>query len=257
MNDLFGLAGLFIAAVSAGVVNSVAGGGTLISFPSLVAFGQSEIVSNATNAGALWPGSLSSAFGYRKDTVLNRNLLALLIVPSLIGALLGALILVTTPPAMFGVVVPFLVLFATLLFAARKSLARKFAKKPMPGESVATLGRIWGFLFQLFVATYGGYFGAGMGILMLGSFSVMGLRDIHVMNAMKTALGTLINVTAFAFFATKGLVAWPLAILMAAGAIIGGYVGARSAKHVREDFLQLFIVGVGLVVSLWFFVRLI
>ena len=180
MIEIFGLAGLFLAAVVAGAINSVAGGGTLISFPSLVAFGEPDIISNATNTAALWPGSLSSAVGYRKFTHVNRTLLTLLIVPSFIGGLLGAVVLVVTPESLFQLVVPCLILFATILFAARNFISRKLAMKTTE-ETVTRSGRIWGFFFQLFVAAYGGYFGAGIGILMLGSLSVMGLRDVHVM----------------------------------------------------------------------------
>ena len=121
MADILGLAGIFVAGILAGAINSVAGGGTLISFPSLVAFGESQIVSNATNTAALWPGSLSSAIGYRKDTPMPAGLLATLLIPSFIGGILGAWILVSTPPGIFNIVVPFLVLFATLLFAFQRS----------------------------------------------------------------------------------------------------------------------------------------
>lgn len=255
MSDLIGLAGLFFAGMAAGAINSVAGGGTLISFPSLVAFGQPEIISNATNTAAMWPGSLSSALGYRKDTSVQRGLFITLAIPSLIGGLLGAVILVITPAETFKRVVPFLVLFATLVLASRDILARRFGGNPTGEEGVTTVGRIWGAISQLLVATYGGYFGAGIGILMLGSFSLMGLRDIHKMNAIKTPLGAIINVTAFVFFALKGLVVWPLAILMTAGSIIGGYGGARSAKRVNPGLLHFCVVAVGLLVSSWFFVK--
>jgi uncharacterized protein len=253
--SILGLAGLFAAAFTAGAINSVAGGGTLISFPSLVAFGEPDIISNATNTAALWPGSLSSAVGYKKDTIIDRGLLAMLIVPSLIGGLLGAVILVNTPESLFRLVVPFLILFATCLFAARKTIARKLSMKTEK-DKITIRARLWGFFFQLFVAAYGGYFGAGIGILMLGSLGVMGLRDVHAMNAIKTVLAAIINVTAFIFFAAKGLVVWPLAILMAIGAIGGGYIGARSAKRIKENYLQLFIVAVGLIIVAWFLTRL-
>ncbi len=255
MIELVELAGLFLAAVVAGAINSVAGGGTLISFPSLVAFGEPEIISNATNTAALWPGSVSSAVGYRKFTHVNRTLLTFLIVPSIIGGLVGAVILVVTPESLFKLVVPFLILFATILFAARNFISRKLAMKTTE-ETVTRSGKVWGFFFQLFVAAYGGYFGAGIGILMLGSLSVMGLRDVHVMNAIKTPLQAIINLTAFLFFALKGLVVWPLALLMAVGAIIGGFVGARSAKHVKQNYLQVFIIAVGLIITTWFLLRL-
>jgi uncharacterized membrane protein YfcA len=162
---------------------------------------------------------------------------------------------VITPAETFKHVVPFLVLFATLMLASRDIIAREVGSNPAGQERVTTFGRIWGVLFQLFVATYGGYFGAGIGILMLGSFSLMGLGDIHKMNAIKTPLAAIINLTAFFFFALKGLVVWPLAILMAGGAIMGGYGGARTAKHVNPRLVHYCVVIVGLVVSGWLFIK--
>lgn len=254
MTDLSGWVVLFIAAIIAGAINSVAGGGTLISFPSLIAFGVPSIEANATNTAAMWVGSLSSAMAYSKDTKVYRDLLLPLVIPSIIGGLLGAFALVVTPPQLFNQIVPFLVLFATLLFAFRDVITKLF-KLNDGAESVNALGRVWGFLFQLFVAMYGGYFGAGIGILMLASLSVMGLRDIHRMNGLKTILATLINVIAFVFFALKGLVVWHLAVLMALGALIGGYGGARLAKRVDQRYIRAFVIVVGLVVSVWLFVK--
>lgn len=251
---IVGLVGLFFAAMIAGVINSVAGGGSLISFPALIAFGVPAVPANATNTAALWPGTLSSVFAYTRDTTLYRDLVLPLVIPSVLGGLLGAFVLVITPPEWFDWIVPFLVLFATLLFAFRDQFNRLFNLGGSE-ERVTALGRVWGFLFQLFVATYGGYFGAGIGILMLGSLSVMGLRDIHRMNALKTLLGTMINVIAFCFFALKGLVVWPLALWMTLGAVIGGYVGARTAKRVDQRYIRAFVMVVGLFVAVWLFVK--
>jgi len=255
VHELLTLAGLFLAALTAGALNAVAGGGSLISFPSLVAFGQPAILANATNTAALWPGSLSAAWAYRRDTALYHDLLAVLLLPSLLGGLLGAYVLVSTPPELFDRVVPFLVLFATALFALRDVINRWTKAGAAGDERVGWAGKLWGFVFQLFVATYGGYFGAGAGILMLGSLSLMGLRDIHRMNGLKTVLGTLINVIAFAFFAAKGMVVWRLAVLMAVGAIIGGWAAARAAKRVDQRWLRGFVIAVGLGVSVWLFAR--
>lgn len=254
MTDIMGLMGLVFAALAAGTINSVAGGGTLISFPALVAFGQPEIASNATNTAALWPGSVSSALGYRKDTPVQRGLLILLAIPSLVGGLIGAVILVNTPAEVFKLIVPFLVLFATLVLASRNMLSKRFGSRT-DGEHVTRMGQVGGTIFQFLVGTYGGYFGAGIGILMLGSFSLMGLRDIHKMNALKTPLQAAVNLTAFIFFAVKGLVIWPLAFLMMAGSITGGYGGARVAKRVNPRLLHYCIVVIGLVVSGWFFFK--
>lgn len=252
VNYLLGIIGLFIAGIIAGSINAVAGGGTLVSFPSLVGLGEAEIVANATNTAALWPGSFSSAIGYRKDTEVNRGMLIGLLVPSFIGGALGAIILVITPPNLFKIIVPFLVLFATLVLAARNALTRKIGERLAVGEHRTTLaGRIWGFFFQLFIATYGGYFGAGMGILMLGSLSIMGMRDIHKMNALKTPLQAVINMTAFVFFALKGLVDWPTALVLCIGAITGGYGGARLAKRVNPKVLNTCVVALGFCVSAW------
>ncbi len=254
MENLVVIIGLFLAGVFAGAINSVAGGGSLISFPSLVASGVPAIPANATNTAAMWPGSLSSAWAYSRETKTNLSLVLTLLVPSAIGALLGAIALVVTPPELFDEIVPFLVLFATVLFATRGFFDR-LAKPKDGAESVTVLGRVWGFVFQLFVATYGGYFGAGIGILMLGSLSIMGMRDIHQMNALKTILAVGINLIAFFYFVARGLVIWHIAILMTIGAIIGGYYGARLARRVDQRILRVFVVVTGLVVSAWFYVK--
>lgn len=254
MPDPIGFISVFLAAVVAGAVNSLAGGGSLISFPTLVAIGQPAILANATNTAAMWPGSLSGAVAYNQDSRIDRRLLLTLFLPSLIGGLLGAVVLVVTPPALFDRIVPVLVLFATLLFASRDLIDRLFQRSERE-ERVSNVGRVWGFLFQLFVATYGGYFGAGIGILMLGSLSIMGLNDIHRMNGIKTVLAALINVIAFVYFAVQGLVVWPLAVVMAAGAIIGGFGAARFARRVEQRWLRAFVVTVGLAVSVWLFVK--
>jgi uncharacterized membrane protein YfcA len=252
---MVGWVGLFVAGTIAGAINSVAGGGTLISFPALIAFGVPPVPANATNTAAVCPGALSSAYAYRHDLPKDHGLLTLLFLPSLIGGLLGAWILAQTPNWLFARIVPFLVLFATLLFATKDLFARRLGFATLDGTHTSLAGRIWGFFFQLFVAAYGGYFGAGIGILMLASLGVMGFHDIHRMNSIKTLLSTLINGMALLYFIAKGLVVWPIALLMAAGAILGGYVGARMAKRVRQQTLRIFIVGVGLSVSAWLFFR--
>jgi uncharacterized membrane protein YfcA len=255
LDSIAGLTGLFIAGVAAGAINSVAGGGTLVSFPALIAFGVPPVPANATNTAAVCPGALSSAYAYRHDFPKQQGLLALLLLPSLLGGFLGAWVLAQTPNWLFARIVPFLVLFATILFAARDRFARRLGFAAIEDAHPSLAGRIWGFFFQLFVAAYGGYFGAGIGILMLASLGVMGLRDIHRMNAIKTILSFLINGMALIYFIAKGLIVWPIALLMAAGAILGGYVGARLAKRINQRHLRLFIIAVGLFVSTWLFLR--
>jgi uncharacterized membrane protein YfcA len=245
---------IFISAVLAGMLNSVAGGGSLISFPTLVAVGHPAIIANATNTAGIWTGTLSSAVAYRKDTEMYRGLLFTLIIPSIMGGLLGAFALVATPPDIFDRIVPFLVLFATIIFTFKERISRLFGGGES-GEEIRGSHKIFGFLFQLFIATYGGYFGAGIGILMLGALSVMGLHNIHTMNGLKVVLGTMINVIAFVFFAIKGLVVWPAALVLAAGAIIGGYAGARTAKRIPQEYIRGFVILVGISVSIWLFIK--
>jgi uncharacterized protein len=256
--EILGLLGLFIAAMLGGAINSVAGGGSLIAFPALLAlgvpYGVTPVLANATNTAALLPGSISSAIAYREELPTMRRVLLTLLPASLVGGLLGAIALVAAPEV-FGRIVPFLVLFATLLFAGRDLFNRLTKKNGSVEKPVSWIGNIWGVLFQIAVATYGGYFGAGIGILMLASLSIMGLHNIHRMNAVKTVLAAAINGVALIYFIAQGKVVWPLALLMAVGAIIGGYGGARLAKRVDQRYVRGFVVVAGLLVSVWLFVR--
>jgi uncharacterized protein len=253
--DPIGLIVLFIAAVVGGAINSVAGGGSLITFPSLIAFGVSPVMANATNTAALLPGSISSAIAYRQDLPSQRKLLMTLLPASLVGGLVGAVALIAAPQ-IFSRIVPFLVLFATLLFAGR-NLFNKLTNPngALVEKPVSWAGNIWGVAFQIAVATYGGYFGAGIGILMLASLSIMGLHNIHRMNAVKTVLAAAINGVALVYFIIQQQVNAPLAILMAIGAVIGGYTGARLAKQINQDYVRAFVVVAGLAVSAWLFIK--
>ncbi len=260
LSHFLSLVFLFLAACVGGAINAVAGGGSLIAFPALVVFGVDKIIANATNTAALWPGTLGSVWAYREDLKPMRNLWVVLFLPSLVGGLLGALLLTRTPPALFSLIVPVLVLFATLIFAARdvfdRLAARNIEAIQHANEGrVSALARLWGIGFQLFVATYGGYFGAGIGILMLASLSLMGLQDIHRMNALKTGLASIINGVALLFFAISGIVNWPLALLMGAGGMLGGYLGARLSKRVNQVVLRRFVVLMGLIASVYLLFR--
>ena len=256
MPSSLGVVGLFFAAMMGGALNAIAGGGSLISFPSLVAYGVLTVPANATNTAALWPGSIGSVFGFWHEVRQQRSLLLLLLAPSLVGGLLGAFVLVSTPEAVFQRIVPFLVLFATCLFAARDWFARFSKTNPTSGQEHITLvGGIWGILFQVAIATYGGYFGAGQSIMMMASLSIMGLRDIHRINGLKTALALSVNGIALVYFALRGIVVWHLALIMGVGAILGGYVAARLSKRIDQQHLRAFVIIVGLVVSAWLFLK--
>ena len=210
-----------------------------------VAFG---VTANATSTVAIWPGTVGSTWGYRRELRDAEPRFRWLIVPSLVGGLTGALLLRWTPPAIFDRMVPFLILFATLLFMVQEPVQRMLKTDGRSGHQSAHwfAGMM---LFQLMVGLYGGYFGAGIGILMLASLGLLGFEDVHAMNALKVRLGFLINVVAALYFIISGLVEWPSAGIMAVGTVVGGYAGAQFAQKIPQARVRSLITLIGLVIS--------
>ena len=246
---------ILIAALLAGAVNSIAGGGTLLSFPALLWIGRNPIMANATNAVALWPGSLAAMLGFRNELAKVQRWLLLLTLPSLAGGIIGAVLLLHTSTVTFTRLVPFLILGATLLLAtqelitSRLGLLGKAEGKPAVGWIVLV------FTFQFLVGLYGGYFGAGMGILMLAALGLIGLTDLHQMNGLKNLLAICINGVAAIYFAASGAVIWVDAIEMAAAAIVGGFLGARMARKLGRVFVRRAVVVIGLSMSVALFFK--
>lgn len=241
------LALLFVGAFAAGVVNSIAGGGTLITFPLLIWLGLDAKVANATSTVALWPGLFGGLYGYRKELENSSAILWRLGLTSVIGGGLGAWLLIWTPSPIFARLVPFLILFATILFMAQGSINRRLRLQPIVAEPKASwwLGAI---IFQFFSSMYGGYFGAGNGILMLAAMGLLGLHDIHRANGIKNFLGICINSVAVLSFSLTHLVVWSDALLMAVGALLGGYFGAHMAVRVGQVWVRRGIVAIGFVI---------
>jgi uncharacterized membrane protein YfcA len=235
-----------LAALAAGAINSIAGGGTLISFPALVWIGVNPVMANATNSFAMWPGSFAAMFGYRRDLVNIRRWLLLLTIPAFAGGAAGAVLLLHTSTKTFSRLVPFLILGATLLLAAQEFITRQLGivahahEKPTPGWVVFV------FVFQFLVGIYGGYFGAGIGILMLAALGLIGLTDMHEMNGLKNLLAICINGVAALYFAFSGAVLWKDGVIMGIAAIAGGYLGARIAKRLGRTFVRRAVVAIGL-----------
>ena len=261
---------LLIAAALGGAVNAVAGGGTLLTFPALLWAGQLARVANATSTVALWPGAASSFWAYRGELGSSRGEIAMLSIPSFLGGIAGAILLVSTSNDSFARVVPFLILLATTLFIAQEPLSRWLRRRAARGatsqppedavvvDSLPKASRArWAsvLLIQFAVGVYGGYFGAGIGILMLAAFGLLGLTNIHHMNALKNLNGMCINGIAAALFVAKGLVRWDIALLMAAGAIFGGYAGAGTARRIGQKNVRRIIILIGLALTLWLLVR--
>jgi uncharacterized membrane protein YfcA len=238
-----GLLTMFVAATVAGVINSMAGGGTLLTFPALLWVGVPAITANATNTVALWPGSVGSVWGYRRELASVQRQLFALVVPSVAGGFAGALLLHLTPETLFERLVPWLILFATGLFMAQEPIQRRFDLSQAHAARSHWLS--WTMVFQFAVGVYGGYFGAGIGILMLAALSLIGHTDIHQMNAVKTLLAVSVNGIAALYLALAGLVVWPYALLMAAGAIAGGVAGPGVARRVGRAAVRRVVIAVG------------
>lgn len=243
---------LFLAALAAGAINSVAGGGSFISFPALLLAGVPPITANATNTVALWPGVLASIGAYRRELAVQRRGLLLFSAISLAGGLLGALLLLRTREAVFEQLIPYLLLVATAVFALSPRLTR--LTRSLGGKGHAGAGRRAAILTVYFaVAIYGGFFGAGLGILTLAVLSLLGLDNIHEMNALKTLQAGLVNGVAVVTFVVAGVVQWPAALLMAAGAIVGGYAGAALARKVKPAYVRALVIAISVSLTLYFF----
>ncbi len=248
---------LFAAAIIGGTLNAVAGGGSFFTFPALIFTNVGAKIANATSTVALWPGSVASIGAYRRELVeQQRGFLFLLTGTSLIGGTLGALLLLNTPQSTFVNLIPYLLLGATLLFALSPYITARLRMRTIEKTtriSMTTLVVIA--LVQFVIAIYGGYFGGGIGILMLASLAFMGMDDINKMNSVKTVLAAAINGAGVVTFIIAGAVLWPQAILMVAGGIIGGYGGAYYARKIAQKWVRLFVIIVGIVLTIYFFIH--
>ncbi|MEX1117478.1 MAG: sulfite exporter TauE/SafE family protein [Terrimicrobiaceae bacterium] len=239
---------LLAAAVLAGAMNAVAGGGTLLTFPALLAFGMPSIQANATSTLALVVGLVGSAYAYRSHMPVIKPWLLRFGPASVVGGIVGAWLLTVTPEKTFSALVPFLLLFATILFMAQGLVRRWIAFD----HQTARFG-VWGIAAQLLIAIYGGYFGAGIGILMLAAFGLLGFTKIHEMNALKTILASAINVIAATYFIMVGLIAWPQAIVLSVGATAGYFFGAHYSQKIPEARVRQVVVLIGLLITVSLF----
>ncbi len=252
--DLFEIALIGIAAFAAGAVNSVAGGGTFFSFPALLAVGVPPVVANASNSVSLWPGSLAGAWAFRRELKRFSRSLPMLTMVAFLGGISGGLLLLTTSNAAFAMLIPWLLLLATVLFAFSAHLSAVVRKwKPAPeGADERHIGP-GGYVFQLVVSVYGGFFGAGMGILMIAALAIQGFKDVHEINALKNWLSAVIYSVAVGTFVIANAVSWPHTLIMIVTATFGGYWGAAVARKLPALWLRRFIITVGGLLTLYYF----
>lgn len=250
---------LCLAAALGGAVNSIAGGGTLLTFPALFAAlgstGDAAVIANATSTVALAPASLAALFGYRREIRHERYWAMALLGPSLVGGLIGSVLVVALPSDSFKTAVPWLILTAGLLFALQPQISKMLGIGKSDGGPPTRGMLIGAIVFQFFVGIYGGYFGAGIGILMLAALALMGLDDIHRMNAVKTLLAGVVNGTSVAVFVYSGVVNWPFALAMAVAGSIGGYLGAHTARKVNRAVVRSLVVTLGFLLAAYYFYR--
>jgi len=266
---------LFIVAFMGGALNAVAGGGSFLTLPALIYAGVPAVSANATNTLALWPASISSAWAYRRELAAARSWVASLGVVSLAGGILGGLLLVRTSDDAFLRLLPWLLLIAAATFSFGGALPQRVAgaatqhptaatqhptdsvehptgsvqHHPVSTEHLAVLA------FQFLIAVYGGYFGGGMGIMMLAALTIAGMKDIHEMNAVKSVLAVAINGVALAEFVALGTIAWAPGLIMMAGGIAGGYAGAATARRVTPRFVRVLVTVIAWGMTLFFFLR--
>jgi uncharacterized protein len=237
-----------VAAFAAGAMNSVAGGGSFLSFPALIFAGVPPISANATNNCAMWVGTIGSARGYKEEIKQHRALLLPVIAISVVGALIGACALLLTPSTLFERLIPWLLLFATTVFAISPWLARKNAID-VPKHAA------WQLIVQFFVSIYGGYFGAGMGIMMLAVLAFTGLPSFNAQNAIKNVLTVTINGVALIPFVIARVVDWRFAIPMAVIALAGGYFGARFFRQFPQKHSRVIVIAIGITMTALFFTK--
>jgi len=251
--DLRQIIFLFVAGGLGGALNSVAGGGSFISFPALLFVGVPPIPANATNALALWTAAAASGGAYRSRLNVPRRVLIPLMAASLLGGLAGAFLLLRTPAHTFMQVLPWLTLGATLLFAFGGRLSGgRISGVGHEATRAAILGAA---IFQLLVAVYGGYFGGGMGIVMLAMLTTLGMADIHDMNALKSVMGFVINGVAVTAFIVAKAVYWRQGLVMIGGGIVGGYFGAHYAQKLPQRWVRAFVIVIGSGMTAYFFVK--
>ncbi|MDT8305878.1 MAG: sulfite exporter TauE/SafE family protein [Anaerolineae bacterium] len=243
-----------LAAIAAGAVNALAGGGTLISFPILIAVGVPPVNANVTNTVSLIPGYLGATFAQLNDLRGQGSRLWWLLPVGAIGGLVGGVILLATEEALFSALVPYLILFAAALLAIQEPLRARIVRR-LEARGSANSTPFWSVIPVVIAAIYGGYFGAGVSVIVLAVLGLVFDDSLTRLNALKQAISFSINITAAIFFIFSGEVVWPAAAVMAVGALIGGAFGGRIAGRIQAATLRLVVVVIGVVVAAIYLVR--
>lgn len=253
-NMLFNLLSLFTAGFLGGVLNSIAGGGSFITFPALLFFGVPPISANATNTFASCAGYLSGAFAFRKDLYAHKRELPFILLVSLAGGIAGAWLLLQTPESVFRVIIPWLLLFATLLFIFGGKLNSTLKNFALYHQHASIIGRLLLVLLLLGICIYGGFFNAGLGIIVLSYLALAGYSNINTMNGLKLLVSSAISLIAIVLFIYRGVIAWQEGMSVLLGTLVGGYVAAHISRKLSQKHIRSFIITVSCVITFYFFI---
>ncbi len=247
---------LFAAGLLGGVINSIAGGGSFITFPALLFVGVPPISANATNTFAACAGYLSGTYAFREELAAHRRELPLLILISLVGGVLGAWLLLQTPEALFREAIPWLLLFATVLFVYGGQINGVLKRFTGVHQHVSLLGQGLLLLVLLGVSTYGGFFNAGLGIIILSYLALAGYRDIHAMNGIKLLVSTVVSLVAIVLFVLDGVIVWYEGSVVLLGTLVGGYMAAHLSRRLSQEWVRKMVIVASCAITVYFFINL-
>lgn len=250
---LFEILFLFLAGFFGGVVNSIAGGGSFITFPALLFVGVPPISANATNTFSSCSGYMSGAYAFRKELSAHRDELPRFILLSLLGGIVGAWLLLQTPETLFREAIPWLLLFATLLFIFGGWINRTLKRMASAHRHASSIGKLLLLLFLLGICIYGGFFNAGLGIVILSYLALAGHTDINAMNGLKLLVSTVVSLIAIALFIFDGVIAWYEGSLVLLGTLAGGYVAAHAARRLPQRLVRRFVILASVAITGYFF----
>jgi uncharacterized protein len=244
-----------VAAIAAGFINALAGGGTLITFPVLMAIGIPAVSANVTNTVALLPGYLGGTLAQKKDLQDQKKRLYILLPAALLGGLAGGILLLKTGEKLFTNLVPFLILIASTLLAIQTPVRKWLTRRQEQGKA-GPANELWAFIPVFFAAIYGGYFGAGLSVIVLAVLGLVMSDNLTRLNALKQGIAFAANIAAALFFVFSGKVNWIVAMVMMVGALLGGSLGGRLASKVKPNTLRALVVVIGFTVGIIYLVKM-
>ena len=244
---------LFLAGFFGGILNSIAGGGTFITFPALLFAGVPPIMANATNTFASCSGYISGTYAFRNDLKSYKSELPKFVILSFLGGILGAWLLLQTTEHVFNEIIPWLMLIATFIFIYGTRINERLGQLANKNKHISAFGKVAAPLLLLLICFYGGFFNAGLGIICLSYLALCGYTDISAMNGLKLLISSCVSIVAIGLFAYNDAIAWNEGTAVLLGTVTGGYLAARISRHVPQLYIRYFVILISICVTLYFF----